>query len=98
MCDRTGPGQNLHQCGGRFERDELQRAAVEARPRGVALVTVVAVVCMRMRRMGRGAGRRRVGAIIAGLRAMKARCRPRDLEREQSQQEEDEETFHGGRV
>ena len=98
MCDRTGPGQSLHPCGGRFERDELQRAAVEARPHGVALVTVAAVVCMRMRRMGRGAGRRRVGAIIAGLRAMKARCRPRDLERQHNQQEQHEVISHGAGV
>jgi hypothetical protein len=32
------------------------------------------------------------------LRAMKARCRPRDLERQHSQQEQDEETSHGGGV
>ena len=96
--DRGGPGQRLRPCGRRFERDELQRAAVEARPRGVAVVTAVAVVCVRMFRRERGTGRRRADAVITALRAMKAHCRPRDLEREQSQQEKDEETFHGGRV
>jgi hypothetical protein len=29
---------------------------------------------------------------------MKGRCRPRELERQHDQQEEDDETFHGGRV
>jgi hypothetical protein len=29
---------------------------------------------------------------------MKGRCRPRDLERQHSQQEQDEEAFHGARV
>jgi hypothetical protein len=32
------------------------------------------------------------------LRAMKGRCRPRNLERQHRQQEQDKETFHGGRV
>jgi hypothetical protein len=32
------------------------------------------------------------------LRAMKGRCRRRDLEWQHSKQEQDKETFHGGRV
>ena len=96
--DRRGPGQRLRPCGRRFERDELQHAAVEASPRGVAVVTVVAVVLMRMFRMERGAGRNGTDAITATLRTMNDRCRPRDLERQHSQQEENEEMSHGGRV
>lgn len=93
-----GPGQSLRPCGKSFERGELQHAAVEASLGGVALVTVIAVVCVRMRRMGRGAGRRSVGAITTALRTMQDRCRPRDLERQHNQQEQNEETSHGGGV
>jgi len=76
----------------------LQRATVEASPDGVAVAIVVAVVFMPMFRMERGAGRSGADAVITALRAMKGRCRPRDLERQHSQQEQDKETFHGGRV
>jgi hypothetical protein len=88
----------LRPCGGRFERDELQYAAVEAFSDGVAVVIVVTVVPMRMFRIERGAGRNGADAVITGSRAMKGRCRPRELERQHDQQEEDDETFHGGRV
>jgi len=87
--DRRGPCQRLRPCGGRFERDELQHATVEASSDGVAVVTVVAVVLMRMFRMERGAGRNGTDAITATLRTMNDRCRPRDLERQHSQQEQD---------
>ena len=93
-----GPGQRLRPCGGRFERDELQYPAVEASPGGMAVVIIVAVVFMRMFRMERGAGRSGAEAITATLRTMKDRCRQRALERQHSQQEENEEMSHGGRV
>jgi len=76
----------------------MQHAAVEARPCAMAVIAVVAVVFMRMFRMERGAGRSGADTLITALRTMKAHCRPRDLERQHGQQQQDDETFHGGRV
>ena len=76
----------------------MQHATVEASSDGVAVVTVVAVVLMRMFRMERGAGRDGADAITASLQTMNDRCRQRALERQHSQQEENEEMSHGGRV
>jgi hypothetical protein len=39
-----------------YERDEVKCAAVKARPRAVVPITIVAIVHMRVRLMGRIAG------------------------------------------
>ena len=76
----------------------MKCAAVEALPRGVSLIAVVAGVQMRVRGMGRIARHGRVDAVIAIVRTMKSPGRPRDLERQHGQQEQQYETFHGGGV
>jgi len=48
---RAGLRQRWRRCCRRFERDEVEYAAVEARPSGVSIVGIVTIVRMHVRRM-----------------------------------------------
>src|SRR5665647_2376906 len=61
---RAGPWQRLRPCRGRLERDEVSYAAVEARPDSVSRISIAGVMPMRVRVMGRSAGRGCVGTFI----------------------------------
>ena len=73
----------------------MKRAAVDSRSGSMSTITIVSVVHMRVRRV---AGRGSMDAAVAIVRTMADPRRPRDLERQHGQQEQQYETFHGGGV
>ena len=98
---RSGPRQRRRACRERLERDEVEDAAIEARPGAVALVAVVTVVAdvhVRVRSTGGTTVRGCVIAVTAIARTMSNASRPGELEGQHGQQKEEGKTFHGGGV
>ena len=73
----------------------MKHAAVDPRLGRMALIPIVSVVHMPARRV---ASRGSMHAVIAIVRTMTDPGRPRNLERQDGQQEPQNKIFHGGGV